>query len=601
MSVPVTPAPSWFWRWGAPVAASGALLAGLCKLWLSGSNAAGRAGEVAVSAAAFSATLLWCWTVGRQRRAGRWPASPSVDTAHPTYATLATVVASVALVLAATRLDGPITYDEQRTFIHYGLASLGEIASTYDDPNNHVLHSLAVGVARRAGGWSLPVLRLPAFVSFCLLLPAVWWFARKEFGPTAAAFATTFVGLSPLVVEYAAQARGYTLLLLCFMATLLCGRALARKPDRNGLWAAWAVAIALGFYTMPVMAFPALTAAIWMLLVRWREGGRAAVQPFAVKMAAWSGAAAAGTALGYAPIVAAEGVQGVRETLAVHGKFVLSTSLSLLRYPFELWYDWHFKFPAGAKGVLFALVVVGTAAPGRDSRPQAGILLLAAGLATGLLLAVRPFLPTTRLTLWMLPLVMTAAGVGAAFVLEQAVAWAGTRWPKVAAEAGRRATAWGATALVAGALASWSAQPGLSMPMPVHESHLRSMVSSATPRIESGDHFTTFNSRVNSAVTEMRAHYYQVDNNAGSWFPLGQGQPDGRWSVHQAFRAGHDSELEAPGKADGRLFVFYPREASDTLPSFAKEFVEAHPPDQELVAAFDGGMVYVLNDWVKHP
>ena len=127
------------------------------------------------------------------------------------------------------------------------------------------------------------------------------------------------------------------------------------------------------------------------------------------------------------------------------------------------------------------------------------------------------------------------------------------------------------------------------------------MVSSATPRIESGDHFTTFNSRVNSAVTEMRAHYYQVDNNAGSWFPLGQGQPDGRWSVHQAFRAGHDSELEAPGKADGRLFVFYPREASDTLPSFAKEFVEAHPPDQELVAAFDGGMVYVLNDWVKHP
>ena len=126
------------------------------------------------------------------------------------------------------------------------------------------------------------------------------------------------------------------------------------------------------------------------------------------------------------------------------------------------------------------------------------------------------------------------------------------------------------------------------------------MVSSATPRMESGDHFTTFNWLANFAVIQMREHC-QVHNNAGSWFPLGQGQPDGRWSVHQAFRAGHDFGAGGTGKADGRLFVFYPREASDTLPTFAKEFVEAHPPDQELVAAFDGGMVYVLNDWVKHP
>ena len=571
-------------------------------LWLSGSNESGRIAEVAISAAAFSATLLWCWIVGRRPGVGRRPASLSVGATHASEAVLATAVVFVSLVLAASRLDGPITYDEQRTLIHYGLAPFGEIASTYDDPNNHVLHTLALGAAQRTGGWSLPVLRLPAFASFCLLLPAVWWFARKEYGATAAAFATAFVGMSPLLVEYATHARGYTLLLLLVMATLLCGRALARKPDRLPLWAAWAAALALGFYTMPMMAFPALTVATWMLLARWREGGRATVRPFAVKTAAWSVAALAGAALLYAPIFAAEGVRGVDDTLVVHGLYMLSASSSLLWHPFELWHAWNYKFPAGAKGVMFALVVVGTAAPSRGSRPRAGTLLLTAGLATALLLALRPLLLTPRLALWMLPLVMTVAGVGAAFVLERTVAWAGARWPKVATEASRRTAAWGATVLVAGALASWSVQPGLFMTPPIQEQHLRSMVSSATPRIESGDHFTTFNWLVNFAVIQMRESW-QVDNDAGHWFPLGQ--PEGRWSVHQAFQAEDDfraSDAGAGAGKDGRLFVFYPRKPGDTLRTFAKEFVRAHPPDHhELVAAFDGGLVYVLNDWVKHP
>ena len=616
MSVPAAPGAGWFWRWGAPAVAAVGLLAaaGLCTLWLSGSDASGRVAEVAISAGAFSATVLWCWIVGRRPGVGRRPASPPVGPTHASDAALATAVVFVSLVLATNRLDGPITYDEQRTLIHYGLAPFGEIASTYDDPNNHVLHTLALGVAQRTGGWSLPVLRLPAFASFCLLLPAVWWFARKEYGPTAAAFATAFVGMSPLLVEYATHARGYTLLLLLVMATLLCGRSLVRKPDRWLLWAAWAAAVALGFYTMPMMAFPALTVATWMLLARWREGGRAAVWPFAVKTAAWLVAALAGAALLYAPIFAAEGVQGVDETLVVHGWYMLSASSSLLWHPFEVWHAWNYKFPASAKGVLFALVVVGTAAPSRGSRPRAATLLLAAGLATGLLLAMKPLLLTPRLALWMLPLVMTAAGVGAAFVLEQAVAWAGSRWPRVAAEASRRTAAWCAAVVVAGAFASWSAQPGLFTTPPVQERHLRSMVSSATPRMESGDHFTTFNWLVNFAVIQMRESW-QVDNNAGYWFPLGQ--PEGRWSVHQAFQTGEDFQAEedfeaeedfqvsdaGPGAGkDGRLFVFYPKEPGDTLRTFAKEFVKAHPPDRhELVAAFDGGLVYVLNDWVKHP
>ena len=646
--VPAPSDPSWFWRWGAPVAASGALLAaaGFCALWLSGSDVAGRAGNVAVAAVSFAATLLFCWIVGKRHSVAAPPALPSVKAAHRDQDVLAAVVVFAALVLAAVKLDGPVTYDELVALDSYGFMSLGEIATTYYDPNNHVLHTLAVRLAHDFGGHSLPVLRLPSFASFCLLLPVVWWFVRKEFGSTAAAFATAFVGTSPLVVEYATHARGHTLLLLLFMAALLCGRVLARKPDRNGLWAAWAAAIALGFYTMPLMGFPALTAAIWMLLMRWREGGRAAVRPFAVKTAAWSVAALAGAALLWAPIFAAEGVGGVHEVLVSRisgtdifaprgeldpftGERVVNTirgakisvTPALLWLPFERWHAWHFKFPAWATGSLLALVVVGTAAPNR--RPSLGVraLLLAAALAIGLLLLVKPFNPGPRLLLWTVPLVMAAAGVGAAFVLEQAAAWAGARWPRVvAAEWGRRTATWGVVMLIVGVFAFWSAQPGLQQKFGPQGWRLRALVSSVPSQMESGDYFTIFNWWATMAMLQMREHL-RVDDNAGLWLPFGH--PDERWWVHRIASAedeSHSSDagttasdadagasdadagaMASQGGSEGRLFVFYPRDPRDTTRTFPIEYLEAHPPDHELITSLDGGTVYVLNDWVKHP
>ena len=587
----------WFWRWGAPAAAGGGALAaaGLFagRLW----TADERLGDMSISAAWFAAALLSCWIVGRAR------ASPPMTPTRPTEAALATVIVLAAVVLAAARLNGPITYDEQRTLVTYGLEPLAAIASTYDDPNNHVLHTLLLSVARHVGGWSLVVLRQPAFLSFCLLLPALWWFARQEYGPTAALFATAFTGMSPLLVEYATHARGHTLLLLFFTAALLCGRSLVRKPDNRALWAAWAGAIALGSFTMPLMVFPAATTVVWMLLVRWREGGRAAVGPFAVKTAAWSVAALAGAGVLYGPIIVAEGIRGVHATLVVEGEYAVSASPSLLLHPFELWHAWHFKHPSWAKGVLFALVCVGAAASGRGSRPGVGTLLLAAGVATGLLLTAKPFVPTPRLALWMVPPLVLAAGVGAAFALEQAVARAGIRWPRVAAGPGRSAAAWSATVLVAGALALWSARPGLYMTPSAPAWRLASMTSSAAGRMERGDHFTTYDWLTNLAVIYMR-EFRRIDNDAGFYFPLGTSE--GRWSVHRVAPETPTSEPwlapASTGKADGgRLFVLYPRSPTDTARTFARELVEAHPPDHELVAAFDGGAIYLLNDWVKHP
>ena len=623
----------WYWHWGAPAAACLGFLAaaGLAAAWLS--SAEDRLGRFALSAAAFSATLLLSWVV-----AG--PGHPSISASaaqsardRAVHAVLATAVVSTAVVAAAYLLDGPLVLDEQKSIIDYGVQPLAAIAASYDDPNNHVLHTLLLRVAYRFGGTSLVVLRQPAFLSFCLLLPALWWFARQEYGPTAAVFATAFTGMSPMLVEYATVARGYTILLLLFMAALLCGRVLVRKPDSRALWATWAAAVALGFFTMPLMVLPALTAVAWMLLVRWREGGRAAVGPFAVKTAVWSVVALAGTGVLYAPIIAAEGIQGVHATLVVEGEYAVAASRSLLLHPFEVWDDWHFKHPSWAKGVLCALVVVGAAVPGRGSRPRVGVLLLATGLATALLMATRPFMLTPRLALWMAPLVMVAAGVGAASVLEGALDRAGARWPRVAAAPGRRIATCGAAALVAGVLAVWSVQPvrllGWS---PKARWRVHPMAFATAERMELGDHFATYSWVANFAVIRVRERL-RIESDAGFYHPLGT--PDERWSVHRvSARRGTSADPGGPspdpagpspgpgrprpdpggpppdpadprraleGPTEGRLFVMYPRDPDDADMSFASEFVDAHPSDHELIAAFDGGLVYMLKEWTKHP
>ena len=307
------------------------------------------------------------------------------------------------------------------TAARYATQRLSVIASTYDDVNNHVLHTLLVRLATELGGWSRVVLRMPAFLSFCLLLPVLWQFVRREYGRTAAMFATALVATSPIFPGYATNARGYTLLLLFFVVVLLCGQALVRSPARGarrGLWPTWALAIALGLYAVPLMVVPAATAAVWMLLARWRSHDGRDLGSFALKIAAWSAVALAGAGALYLPALATEGMRGVAETLAEPKLTMRSPALATL--PLDLWRDLHLMIPAWARGALLLLVGIGAAARGR-SCARRGTLWLAISAVVGAYALLRFPLPL-RYATWVLLVCMILAGAGAALVLDRATA-----------------------------------------------------------------------------------------------------------------------------------------------------------------------------------
>ena len=530
-------------------------------------------------------------------------------------AVLATATIGTGVVLAAYCLDAPLHVNESKNILFYATQPLAAIASTYDDTNNHILHTLLVGLVHRVGGgWSRVALRIPAFLSFCLLLPALWWFVRREYGAKAAVFATALVGSSPFFVSYAANARGYTLMLLLFVVALLCCQALLRTPDRKALWAVWAAAIALGFYTMPLMVFPMATTIAWAWLAMRKCGGTA-VGRFAARTVAWAGVALAAAIGLYLPVLSAGGL-GPARTLATISRRFDGQLPDLVLHPATLWSQWHWATPIWASGLLLAFVVAGFTAHGR-SCGRRGTLLLATCLALGLLLA-RPLLLEARMAIWVLLPLMVAAGVGIAAVMEGACLRVRTRWPAVLTGRRQRALECVALALVLALSSWWSTRTDVYTspegPGAWASPALAAMALSVTDQMQPDDYFASCNlwDRSGLFLYVKEAHASPRDVESFGNHRLGRvAKPPPPFSTpHRA--AGppgpHAGTLIQPWReslAPGRLLLFDTASGPCDNPLFSTalpDLLTAQWPNYELVAAFQkstGGVAqaYALNDW----
>src|SRR5919204_3963186 len=107
--------------------------------------------------------------------------------------------------------------DEAFTYTEYASLPWFVALGDYTYPNNHLLHTLLVHGAARLLGPEPWALRLPAFVAGVLLVPATYLAARALYGPTTALIAAGLVSASGWLTLYATNARGYSLVLLCFV------------------------------------------------------------------------------------------------------------------------------------------------------------------------------------------------------------------------------------------------------------------------------------------------------------------------------------------------------------------------------------------------
>lgn len=178
--------------------------------------------------------------------------------------------------LRIAHVTQPMRADESTTFLNYALLPLPQAIANYSDVNNHLLHTLLLNLGLPIFGDTEPGIRAWVLLSGILTLPVTYWAARQYLPWHAALLALALVAVSPPLILYSSNARGYMLqtLILTIMLGLLPRLRHSRRP---ALWGTFAVLAALGFYAVPSFAFAMGGISLWLglsILVEQRSSDR---------------------------------------------------------------------------------------------------------------------------------------------------------------------------------------------------------------------------------------------------------------------------------------------------------------------------------------
>ncbi len=186
------------------------------------------------------------------------------------------LVLATATVLRLIDLDEGLWIDELMTYVNYASAPFGQLVSTYDSQNHHILYSLfahASFLAFGEGAWSL---RLPAVIFGVASIGALYLFARQVATQREALLSAALLALSYHHIWFSQNARGYTaLLFFTLFSSWLLVRALRERRLR--LWIFYAIAITLGVYvhmTMLFVVFGQFIVYLWERMAGTRENRR---------------------------------------------------------------------------------------------------------------------------------------------------------------------------------------------------------------------------------------------------------------------------------------------------------------------------------------
>jgi 4-amino-4-deoxy-L-arabinose transferase-like glycosyltransferase len=189
-------------------------------------------------------------------------------------------LAVITMLAAAIRmqfLGGDMRFDEAQLFVNLGRGPLHAIVTSYDDPGNHVLHTILQHFAWRMFGDAPEVVRLPALVAGIAIILAVYAAARTLYDRDIGLIAAALCAPAGALVEYSVNGRGYTLMLVLTLLLVPVG-ALGVTRRAPLAWILFAALAALGFYTVPTMVYGLGIVVAWlvMLALELPRGERAA-------------------------------------------------------------------------------------------------------------------------------------------------------------------------------------------------------------------------------------------------------------------------------------------------------------------------------------
>jgi len=156
-------------------------------------------------------------------------------------------------------------HDESYTYVAFASGTFWHTISDYHFPNNHVFFSVILNLTARIFGNQQWALRIPTVFFGVLMVPVMYFVARKLYNRETAILSSALVAFFPEFIQRSTSARGY--ILLALIGLMLLGLAAYVRTKKNLFaWFMITVLSALGFFTIPIMIYPFGGVFLWLFL-----------------------------------------------------------------------------------------------------------------------------------------------------------------------------------------------------------------------------------------------------------------------------------------------------------------------------------------------
>ncbi|BBB48828.1 glycosyltransferase family 39 protein [Pelolinea submarina] len=397
---------------------------------------------------AFHNLQPWAWAMGgvllalglyqlvRSRQTKQWAASFSAwvkkhfrqlpgefaqlwDDARPKreywpYTAAVLVLMGAAVLVRWLFLSYPMRYDEAYTVTTFASRPWRNLISDYSLPNNHIFHTVLVKLSMDLFGSAPWAVRLPAFISGILCVPAGYMLARQLYGRQPAVLSAGLIAMLPMLIETSTNARGYSQ--YTFLSLLLFSLAvyLVKHANLAG-WLLFTLIGILGFYTAPFMLYPFGAACFWILVSGWLARKDTVYGSFGrlLKYLIASGVLVIiGTLILYSPVILiGTGLQSLIGNPFV-GKMSWTDFWPILIDEMEsTWMKWHFDLPLVVRLVLAGGFVLSLVFHKVISKVKVPLQVTSAIWLAAVVIPMRRN-PYDRLWVFMLPLWLIWASAG---------------------------------------------------------------------------------------------------------------------------------------------------------------------------------------------
>lgn len=307
----------------------------------------------------------------------------------------------VGIVIRIWFLDQPIRYDEAHTYMTF-VEPGADWLFYYQEPNNHVGHTLLVYISTSLFGDQPWAIRIPAFLAGVLSVPMTYLCARTVFKQTTGLVAAGLVAGSPYLVFFSTNARGYTGIVLLTLGLVPITLYAVRKESILAGFL-FALLSAIGLFTIPIMSFPIAMLAVWSLFLAYHIGGWAKALRIVRAAVLIIVLCATLTLVLYTPVFVTSGMRSVVDNPYIQPQTLSRALASWPHMAIETWTLYHRDIPGLLAACLGILALVGTFYLWRANR-LALLLIPAVLIGVGVVLLVTRTIPYVRTWTFLLPL-----------------------------------------------------------------------------------------------------------------------------------------------------------------------------------------------------